>query len=795
MISDGQVKELRRLLFSGKSLALSARMTEMSDKTARDYRDDDRLPSQRKTQRDYRTRPDPFAEVWPEVQQRLEDEPRLKAHTLFGWLQQTHCGEFPDSTRRTFERRVSKWQALYGPDKPVMFPQLHHPGRLAASDFTVCNSLDVKIAGARFDHTLFHCVLTYSNVESVSLCFSESFESLSTGIQKAFWEFGGTPQRHRSDSLSAAINNHSSHKSHTARYTALMEHYGCQPERTNARCANENGDVESANNHLKKRLDQALLLRGSRAFASREDYMGFVETVIAQANAHRQKRFAHEQAVLKRLPNDRLDVADLLSGVRVNSSSTIQVRTNSYSVPSRLIGRKVDVRIEAETILVTYQDHLVQTMPRLFGKKGFAINYRHVIDTLVRKPGAFANYRFREEMFPTSQFRIAYDMLHEAHASKVADKTYVKLLEMAARISQDAVADALRVTIAAGSPIDFEQISALVQDAVNLPPATELNVELPELTDYDSLLTMFNKEVETDEQSKKQTDPQTESETQIGVGNSGAETCREPGDSAHRSVPRATDAGLPGPLRSGGDSGGAGEPEPLGLLDGTDNAGVRGSTGRTDQAVDESVEAAAGQELGFVQIWARAVGGEATTGDAAGRFVFEPPGKRFDFWETRCGEKSRFMRIGPAVNSAGTQSAVYDLWDAGSAVVDCQAGLAIAEVVQTAGELRGLDHRRPGLCATEPRGDGGTVHAAGRAIRARQRVVDEQLGVQQVGSDLQGHDDYGGRDRSSGSSQRDHRAQRAQLPNRNRQEVKGFGYISRGIATIANLLGGNSNCR
>jgi hypothetical protein len=674
-----------------------------------------------------------------------------------------------------------------------MFPQFHYPGRLAASDFTVCNSLEVKIAGARFDHTLFHCVLTYSNVESVSLCFSESFESLSTGIQKAFWEFGGTPQRHRSDSLSAAINNHSSRKSHTARYTALMKHYDCQAERTNARCSNENGDVESSNNHLKQRLDQALLLRGSRAFASREDYMGFVEAVIAQANAHRQDRFVEEAAVLQRLPNDRLDVADLLSGVRVNSSSTIQVRTNTYSVPSRLIGRKVDVRIEAETILVTYQDHLVQTMPRLFGKQGVAINYRHVIDTLVRKPGAFANYRFREEMFPTSQFRIAYDMLHAAHSPKVADKTYVKLLEVAARISQDAVADALRLTIAAGSSIDFEQISALVQDAVNLPPATELNVELPELTDYDSLLTMFNKEVETDEQDNQQTDPQTQCETEIG--NSGAETCGQSGDSADQSVSRASDAGLPGPLRSGGDSGGAGEPEPLGLLDGIDNAGVRGSASRTGQAVDESVEAAAWKELGVVRFWTRAVGGEATTRDAAGRFVFEPPGERFDFRETRFGEKPRALCVGSAIDSARTQSAVYDLWDAGSAVVDRQAGLAVAEVVQATGELRGPDHRRSWVRATEPRGDGSVVHVAGRAIRTRKCVVDEQSGFQQVGSDLQGHDDDSSGNRSSGSSQRDHRAQRPKLPNRNSKEVKGFGYITQRIATISNFLTGNSNCR
>ena len=210
MVTDGQVKELRRLLDQGRTLASAARMTEMSEKTARDYRDDERLPSQRKEARNYRTRVDPFADVWDQVQNRLRDEPRLKAVTLLGWLQSEYPGRFPDSTRRTLERKIAKWRSIEGPAKPVFFGQVHHPGRLAASDFTVCNELGVKIAGARFDHTLFHCVLTYSNVESVSLCFSESFEALSGGIQKALWEFGGVPERHRSDSLSAAVRNHSS---------------------------------------------------------------------------------------------------------------------------------------------------------------------------------------------------------------------------------------------------------------------------------------------------------------------------------------------------------------------------------------------------------------------------------------------------------------------------------------------------------------------------------------------------------------------------------------------------------
>src|SRR6056297_3434558 len=262
-------------------------VASMDKKTARAYRDDPRLPSQRKTPRNYRTRVDPFADVWDEIEQMLQAEPRLRAKTLFDDLQRQYPGKFQDSTRRTFERRVANWRAIHGPDKTVFFPQDHYPGRFAASDFTVCNDLGVKIAGVTFKHTLFHCVLTYSNFESVSLCFSESFEALSDGIQNAFWKFGGVPIQHRTDSLSAAVRNHSDRTTLTARYSALMDHYGCTAQKTNARCANENGDVESQNGHLKDRIDQALLLRSSRDFASRDEYMAFVQEIIDRANPHR----------------------------------------------------------------------------------------------------------------------------------------------------------------------------------------------------------------------------------------------------------------------------------------------------------------------------------------------------------------------------------------------------------------------------------------------------------------------------------------------------------------------------
>jgi len=790
MITDGKVMELRRMLAQGKSLAASSRMTNMSDKTARKYRDDDRLPSQRKKPRDYRTRIDPFAEVWAEVQARLEAEPRLKANTLFEWLQRTYPGDFPDSTRRTFERRVSTWRSLHGPGKTVFFSQVHHAGRLAASDFTVCNELGVKIAGVRFDHTLFHCVLSYSNVESVSLCFSESFEALSEGIQKAFWEFGGAPLRHRSDSLSAAVRNHSSGKLLTDRYAALMNHYRCEPERTNARCANENGDVESSNGHVKDRIDQALMLRGSRDFASRQDYMQFVEEIVARANANRQQRFAEEQTRLQKLPAQRLGTDDILPGIRVSKSSTIQVRTNTYSVPSRLIGKKVDVRLGAEQIVVTYQNHQIQTMPRLLGKQGVSINYRHIIDSLVRKPGAFANYRYREEMFPTTQFRMAYDILRGVHAENVADKKYVQILELAARESQDAVADALRWLITNGQPVDVDQVRELVQRATSLPAVTDLEVEPPNLTDFDSLLHTFDKESPYDDQTDQKETSLHNDHHQAGDEPGGG----GPDKPADRSVPRIAAAEFSRSLPAIGDTRYDGEPQPPGVSGGTDDARMPGTTTGPHQAVDEKFQTPLGEVLGLVQVRSSAADCQATIGNASRRIVPGSSRERADFWAPGFGQEPCPLRIGRTTDLPWTQHAADDLQLVGSAVADCQAGLAITQADQAVIELRGPDHRRPGLRAAEPRGNGSAVHVAGGTLRARQRVIDEQLGIQQVGPDLQGRDDDCGRHRPLGASQHHHRVECAQLPSGNSKENESVWSNAANQGRQIEFLIGNPNC-
>ena len=147
-----------------------------------------------------------------------------------------------------------------------MFPQVHGPGDLAASDFTSMNTLRVTIGRQPFDHLLYHFTLTYSNWESVSVCFSESFEAFSRGFQEALWKLGGVPRKHRSDSLSAAVNNLSDDREFRAKYRDLLNYYRIEPQRINVRRAHENGDVESSHGHLKVAIDQQLLLRGSRDF-------------------------------------------------------------------------------------------------------------------------------------------------------------------------------------------------------------------------------------------------------------------------------------------------------------------------------------------------------------------------------------------------------------------------------------------------------------------------------------------------------------------------------------------------
>lgn len=487
MIEDRQVKKLKSLLAGGMPLYRAAMKTGMDEKTARKYRDSGKLPSELATRHSWRTREDPFEEVWSEVYEQLEVNPGLQAKTLFEWLQRKYPGRFQDGQLRTLQRGVKAWRATAGPAKEVFFRQVHEPGRLCASDFTHMTSLGVTIGGQPFEHMVYHFVLTYSNWEWATICFSESFESLSEGLQSALWELGGVPQRHRTDRLSSAVNNLSNQKEFTARYRDLMSHYGLQKEKIQAGQAHENGDVESLHGHFKQAVDQALMLRGSRDFADRDGYASFLRMVLQQKNAGRRTRLAEEQAVLRQLPARRLESFKRLR-VRVDTGSLIRVQDNTYSVNSRLINERVDVRVYPEHLEVWYGQKQVERLPRLRGRNKVLVNYRHVIDSLVRKPGAFENYCYRDELFPTTRFRMAYDALRDAgrvHASR----DYLEILDLAAKESESAVDDILRMLLDSHDVVTADMVRELLPQSCLVPSATDVSVTTVDLRCFDSLFT------------------------------------------------------------------------------------------------------------------------------------------------------------------------------------------------------------------------------------------------------------------------------------------------------------------
>jgi len=265
------------LIKKEKSKTTAAVKAGMDPKTALKYRESGRLPSQMKQPHVWQTRSNPFAKDWDEIKGMLEVAPELESKTIFAYLQRETPGKYQDGQLRTLQRRIKRWRATEGPPKEVYFPQIHTPGALSASDFTHMSRLGVTINGEIFDHLVYHFVLTYSNWETLSICFSESFESLSAGLQNALWELGGVPNRHRTDRMSSAVNNDCNPEKFTHRYQGLLRHYGMDPERINARAANENGDAEQSHHRLKRAVEQALLLRGSRDFKSQQDYETFLK--------------------------------------------------------------------------------------------------------------------------------------------------------------------------------------------------------------------------------------------------------------------------------------------------------------------------------------------------------------------------------------------------------------------------------------------------------------------------------------------------------------------------------------
>jgi hypothetical protein len=360
------------------------------------------------------------------------------------------------------------------------------------SDFTVTDCLGVTIAGEPLPHRLYHFRLACSGWEHARVILGgESFSAVAEGLQDALWKLGGVPREHRTDSLSAAFKNldRDAELDFTKRYDDLCRHYGMEATRNNPGVANENGSIEAANGHIKIRLDQRLRRRGSRDFDSVEAYRAFVAGVCDRHNARRAKAVAAEREKLKTLPKRRTtDFATVSANVTRNS--TINVDRVLYSVPSRLIGHKIEVRLFDDRLECFLGPDAVMRMTRVRTDRarGHAIDYHHLIGTLRRKPQALRYLVYREALFPRAAYARAWTALDAAQAPRDACRTMVGLLVLASASEaiEMALADHLDAILDAGKLPD---LARLEEEFASKPsPSSEVAIPEPNLEAYDRLL-------------------------------------------------------------------------------------------------------------------------------------------------------------------------------------------------------------------------------------------------------------------------------------------------------------------
>ena len=390
-----------------------------------------------------RRRPDPLADVWePLLVPLLERHPALTPTTLLEHLQEQKPDQDWISIKRTLQRRVQHWKALHGPTPEVMFPLAYQPGEIGFCDFTKVKRVQVTLRGEPFPHLLFHYRLAWSGwAFGQVIQGGESFVALAEGLQNALAACGGVPRELRTDRLSAANRNRDGSYAIdiTPRYKALCDHYGLAASRNNRGVAHENGVIEGAHGHLKRRLEQKLILRGSCDFEEVAEYGELLTEVFTALNTPRQRRYEQELEQLGPLPAFRFADYDLLT-VRVRSTSTIEVRQVVYSVPPSLIGHQVTVRLHHDRLIVVLGRDWVCQLPRVYGNgshgpRAWCIDLDHLIDSLRAKPRALLHCRYQRQLFPDQRWWELWQQLLGGNDRDAAARLMVEALYVAVRVA------------------------------------------------------------------------------------------------------------------------------------------------------------------------------------------------------------------------------------------------------------------------------------------------------------------------------------------------------------------------
>lgn len=399
---------------------------------------------------------------------------------------------YQEGQLRTFQRRVSTWRAING-SEILTLEQVRYPGEMMQTDGTWMTELGITINGEKFPHLLIHSVLPYSNWSWGRVAQSESLPAIRLGVQSTLVKLGYVPKIHQTDNSTAATHNLGSEarekslgeRGFNDEYLQLMAHFGMEPQTIHIGASNENGDIEASNRSFKQAVKQHLLLRGNTDFESLEAYERFLGQIMDKRNTLRSEKLAEELAVMKPLTVEPWPEMRELRP-RVNRAGIIRVQNNGYSVPSGLKGKRVTVRVYEWKIEVWYANQCVETLPKLTGIKKYHINYRHVIDTLLRKPGGFRNYRYRDDLFPSSVFRRAWENLNQRFSPRKADIAFLRILKLAATGLETDVAAALEDLLNTKTAWNDQTVAERAQPLQ--PSIPNLQEHTVNLSEYDRLL-------------------------------------------------------------------------------------------------------------------------------------------------------------------------------------------------------------------------------------------------------------------------------------------------------------------
>lgn len=481
---------------AGLSQPTAASIAGFSERSGRRIESGEHQPQYGK-ERTWRTRSDPFAEVWEsELRPKLEREPQLEPTTLHEDLLERYPGQF-EGTLRTLQRRVEDWKALHGEAPEVMFALRHEPGELGLSDFTQLKGIEITIGDEPFSHLLYHYRLAYSGWQYVQVIQGgESFIGLSQGMQNAFVASGGVPKQHRTDSLSAAYRNLGSRSRNpqlTRMYEEVCAHYRLQATRNNLGVAHENGAIEASHGHFKRRLKQSLLLRGSFDFATVSEYQSWIEAVIGKMNAKCSEKFTQEQQVLQALPKYRYPDYEVLSA-KVSQYSTLTIRCVLYSVPERLVGKRLTVHLYHDRIVGYFNQQHVVELPRIHvhgsevHRRARCIDYRHLAESLRRKPRAFLYCAWQQEILPNSDWREFWSRLKSSVDPDSAARLMVEALYIAATQNNEATVLNYLQTQFRHNTLTLVGLQRHFQLLADTPAPPAIVVEQHNLDLYDQLL-------------------------------------------------------------------------------------------------------------------------------------------------------------------------------------------------------------------------------------------------------------------------------------------------------------------